>query len=45
MNKKITVAQMEQTIEVVRRSGIELKYTFIFGHPGETKETALESIN
>jgi len=43
MDKRLTVGQNEIAVRVVRASGIYLKASFIFGYPGETRETAIES--
>jgi radical SAM superfamily enzyme YgiQ (UPF0313 family) len=44
MNKRLDLKRAERTIELVRKVGILLETTFIFGYPGETRETALESV-
>lgn len=44
MNKKVTVEQAEQAIRMVRNIGIICGTTFMFGYPGETKETIEETV-
>lgn len=44
MNKRETVEQAEEAIKKVRRSGIICGATFMFGYPGETKETIAETV-
>jgi len=44
MNKDLKIEQIEVAIKVIKKSGINLKPTFIFAFPGETRETALESV-
>jgi len=44
MKKGLKVEQIETALSVIRAAGIRLKATFIFGFPGETRETALESV-
>lgn len=43
MNKNLKVDQVETAVNVIRNSSIHLKASFIFGYPGETRETAIES--
>lgn len=45
MNKKATVERAKQAIIETRRAGIFANTTFIFGYPGETKETIQETID
>ena len=44
MNKKVTIKQYEDTILACKEAGMRIFATFIFGMPGETRETALESV-
>jgi len=44
MSKGETIEQMEVAIRLINFAGMEVSPTFIFGHPGETRETALESV-
>jgi radical SAM superfamily enzyme YgiQ (UPF0313 family) len=43
MNKKTDLARAEFALNAVRRTGIAVKGTFIFGHPGETFDTVRET--
>jgi len=43
-NKRITLPQIKRAIELVKKSGIKSMGHFIFGLPGETSETAKETI-
>lgn len=45
MNKKTTVKRARQAIIDTRRAGIFPNTTFIFGYPGETRETVQETID
>lgn len=44
MNKKLNLQRAERSIELIRKAGIRIGPTFVFGYPGETRETALESV-
>jgi anaerobic magnesium-protoporphyrin IX monomethyl ester cyclase len=44
MNKKVTVEKYESAIKTCRAADIQILATWIFGLPGETRETALESV-
>ena len=44
MNKRIRLEQIESTLTMTKRVGIETRGNFIFGYLGETKETIEESI-
>jgi len=44
MNKKATVAQAREAIINTRKAGIFPNTTFIFGYPGETRETIQKTI-
>lgn len=44
MNKKLNLQQAERSVKLIRKVGIRDGPTFIFGYPGETRETALESV-
>ena len=43
MNKKADLQRAEYAINAVRKSGIAVKGTFIFGHPGESFTTVKET--
>ena len=45
VNKKTTVEQMHDFVENVIKKGIRVKAFFIIGLPGETEETARQTIN
>lgn len=45
IKKKATIEVMEKSIEIAERVGISTQAFFIFGLPGETKETIEETIN
>ncbi len=45
MNKKATVDQARQAIIDTRRAGIYANTTFIFGYPGETRETLQATVD
>ncbi len=45
MRKKITIEQIEQALEYVKESGIQILGNFIFGDINETMETATNTIN
>jgi len=45
MNKKLKVDRIERTIKLVRSVGISVTPTFIFGYPGETRETAMVNVD
>jgi radical SAM superfamily enzyme YgiQ (UPF0313 family) len=45
MNKKATVTQAKEAIVQTRKAGIFANTTFIFGYPGETRETIQETID
>jgi radical SAM superfamily enzyme YgiQ (UPF0313 family) len=44
MGKELKVEQIETALNVICEAGIKLKPSFIFGFPGETPETVLESV-
>lgn len=44
MNKKLRLEDAEGSVNLVREAGLDVKATFIFGFPGETRKTALESV-
>lgn len=44
MNKKLNLCKAERSIELIREAGIRVGPSFIFGYPGETRQTALESV-
>ncbi|BBD09586.1 B12-binding domain-containing radical SAM protein [Desulfovibrio ferrophilus] len=44
MNKKLRIEQSERAVSAARRAGLKIRPTFIFGFPGETRRTALESV-
>lgn len=39
MNKRVSVKQAEEAIRITRNAGIDVSGSFIFGMPGETRET------
>ncbi|MBN1102079.1 MAG: B12-binding domain-containing radical SAM protein [Deltaproteobacteria bacterium] len=45
MNKKARVAQAKEAIRNTRKAGIYPNTTFIFGYPGETRETIQETVD
>lgn len=44
MKKRITVKQSEEAIKMTRRAGIKITGSFIFGMPGEMRETIRETV-
>lgn len=44
MNKRVNVSSIEISMRLIRKAGLKVKPTFIFGFPGETRETALENV-
>lgn len=44
MNKQATVEQAEDAIINTRRAGMRPMLGFMFGYPGETRETAMETV-
>lgn len=44
MNKRVTVAQLERGVKLVKDSGIIVRGSFILGMPTETREESLETI-
>jgi anaerobic magnesium-protoporphyrin IX monomethyl ester cyclase len=44
INKNITVKQIEDSVNRVKKEGMRVLMYFTFGHPGETKETIRKSI-
>jgi anaerobic magnesium-protoporphyrin IX monomethyl ester cyclase len=45
IKKGITLEQSERAIRMTKEAGIRVGANFIIGHPGETKKTALETID
>lgn len=45
MNKQVKVNTIENTVNLIRKAGIKVSAGFIFGYPGETWETAMETVN
>jgi radical SAM superfamily enzyme YgiQ (UPF0313 family) len=45
MKKGVTVEQAEKAIETVRSAGFEARGSFMFGYPGETRETVAETVD
>jgi anaerobic magnesium-protoporphyrin IX monomethyl ester cyclase len=43
--KRITVGQIDAAVEMVRAAGIKSMGHFVFGLPGDTRETALKTID
>lgn len=44
LKKGITLEQSERAVKAAKKAGIEVRTFWVFGAPGETKETVLESI-
>jgi len=44
MNKKVTVEKYEEAIKACDAADVAVLATWIFGLPGETRETAIESV-
>jgi anaerobic magnesium-protoporphyrin IX monomethyl ester cyclase len=44
MNKKLDLRRAEKSIELIRKARLQMSAMFIFGYPGETRDTALESV-
>jgi p-methyltransferase len=44
MNKKVTVRQYKQGIDYLDRAGISVVASYIVGYPGETYETAMDTL-
>ena len=44
MNKKVTVQQAKEAVRITRDSGLMCGTTFMFGYPGETKESIRETV-
>lgn len=44
MNKNICLKNIEETFELTHKVGITSSASFILGYPGETKETAMQTI-
>lgn len=45
INKKITVKQIREAVRIIKDAGIPLGTYYILGHPNETRETALKTVN
>lgn len=45
MKKRVLVKQAKEAIAMTRKAGIKLSGSFIFGMPGETKETIKETLD
>jgi len=45
MHKKQTIEKMEIAVNTIRNAKLSLKSTFIYGHPGESPETAIATAN
>jgi radical SAM superfamily enzyme YgiQ (UPF0313 family) len=45
ITKKMTVAQMEEKVKIVKKIGIEIRGSFMIGLPGETPELARKTID
>lgn len=43
INKKITISQIYNAVNIIKKANIELGTYFILGHPGETEKTAKET--
>lgn len=44
MNKKISIGKIKKTIELTHLAGIDSSASYILGYPGETKQSALQTI-
>jgi len=44
MDKHVTVAQYEAGIEYLDKAGIEVMASYIVGYPGETRQTAMDTL-
>ncbi|MBA7634992.1 hypothetical protein ES703_42592 [subsurface metagenome] len=44
INKKITLEQIEKTVNITRKAGIDIRASFILGLPTETREESLRTI-
>jgi len=44
MNKGTTIKKIEEAVKLIKKSGIKVHGSFVFGLPGETKETAKQTI-
>ncbi len=45
ITKKMTIDQMRKAVNLVKKSGIEIRGSFVLGLPGETPEIGRETIN
>lgn len=45
IDKKITVEQVKQAVNTIKKTGISLRTYYILGHPGETIETLRKTVN
>ena len=45
MNKRVEVKTIENAVNLIRKAGIRVRAGFIFGYPGETWETAMETVD
>jgi radical SAM superfamily enzyme YgiQ (UPF0313 family) len=44
MNKRITVAQVRETVRITKEAGLEMLLDFMIGYPGETEEQIRRSV-
>ena len=44
-NKKITISQIRNAVGIIKKHNISLGTYYIFGHPGETKETVKKTVD
>ena len=45
INKKITVDQVRNAVSIIKKYDIDLGTYYILGHPGETRETVIKTVN
>ena len=45
INKKITISQIRNAVSIIKKHNIQLGTYYILGHPGETKETVIKTVN
>ncbi|MDP3995694.1 MAG: radical SAM protein [bacterium] len=45
INKKISLAKVEETVANTKKAGVEIRLAFMLGNPGETEETIQKTIN
>jgi len=45
INKKISLAKVEEAVDNTKKAGIEIRLAFMLGNPGETEETIQKTID